>query len=308
VLLLFSEMAYIVRFICMILMMLWFPDGNPPTPRWRVLHGWMVLSFFFLLVSNFAQKVPWSPVEGTAPGFPLVDNPIGFIPVTLSPIYNGLAPIGFLSIIGMSLLAILAMLRRYRAGGARVQAQIRWFVVGGVIYVASLIVSIILIDYTKMLPGILTNLATVPFYLAIGIAITRYRLYEIDLIIRRALQYALLTGLLGLTYFGGVVVLQSVLGSLTGQADSPLVAVLTTLGVAALFNPLRRRVQEFIDRRFYRRKYDAEQALAEFAAAASRETDLAQLSGRLTGTVQEALQPEGVSLWLKPTQTKEKLS
>jgi hypothetical protein len=135
--------------------------------------------------------------------------------------------------------------------------------------------------------------------LSLAVAILRYRLWDIDLLIRRTLQYSLLSGLLALAYFGGVVVLQGILGPLTGQADSPLVAVLTTLGVAALFNPLRTRIQDFIDRRFYRQKVDAEKALAAFAAAARSETDMAQLSARLTGTIEETLQPERVNLWLK---------
>ena len=105
---------------------------------------------------------------------------------------------------------------------------------------------------------------------------------------------SILTGLLSLVYFGGVALL-----SAFGGQSSPVVIVITTLAIAALFNPLRRRVQDFIDRRFYRRKYDAEKALAEFAAAARSETDLAQLSERLTGTVQDTLQPGQVSLWLQ---------
>jgi hypothetical protein len=149
--------------------------------------------------------------------------------------------------------------------------------------------------------------------LCLAIAITRYRLFDIDVIIRRTLQYSLLTGLLSLVYFGGVALLQGILtadrGRLTageGAVSDPpsaVVIVITTLLIAALFNPLRRRVQDFIDRRFYRRKYDAEKALAEFAAAASRETDLGQLSNRLTTTVQDTLQPQHISLWLKPAAT-----
>jgi hypothetical protein len=137
----------------------------------------------------------------------------------------------------------------------------------------------------------------------IAIAILRYRLWDIDIVIRRTLQYSLITGLLGLVYFGGVALLQAALGELGGQ-PSPVVTVITTLATAALFNPLRRRVQDFIDRRFYRRKYDAEKALAEFALAARSETDLAQLTTRLVGTVQEALQPDQVSLWMQASTRK----
>ena len=297
--LLFNDTGYILRFICMILMMLWFPDGNPPSPRWKILHGWLAVSFILLSVELFLQRVPWSSEGGVVFGTPLVDNPIGFLPVSFLPAFEVMAPIGFFSIIGMTLLTVLALLLRYRSSGQLVRAQIRWFVVGGVIYVACFVASIILSDYSTLLPGILTNLALLPLYLAIGVAITRYRLYDIDVIIRKTLLYALLTGLLGLVYFGGGALLQTLLDAL-GGGSSPLIIVLTTLLIAALFNPLQRRVQDFIDRGFYRQKYDAEKALAAFAAEARSETDLEKLAGHLTGTVKETLQPEQVSLWMQP--------
>lgn len=132
------------------------------------------------------------------------------------------------------------------------------------------------------------------------IAIIRYQMFDIDLIIRRTLQYSVLTGLLGLVYFGSVVLLQAILGQTTGER-SPLVLVLSTLLIAGLFAPLRGRVQTIIDRRFYRQKYDAAKVLADFARTARDETDINQLTGRLVEVVQETLQPEQVSLWLKPT-------
>jgi hypothetical protein len=135
---------------------------------------------------------------------------------------------------------------------------------------------------------------------AITISILFYRLWDIDILIRRTLQYSLLTGLLGLVYFGTVVLLQTILGQTTGER-SPLVLVLSTLLIAALFAPLRRRTQNFIDRRFYRQKYDAAKVLADFARTARDETDINQLTARLVEVVQETLQPEQASLWLKPT-------
>jgi len=138
------------------------------------------------------------------------------------------------------------------------------------------------------------------FPLSLAIAITRYRLFDIDIIIRRTVQYSILTGLLGLVYFGSVVLLQGILGQTTGER-SPLVLVLSTLLIAALFAPLRRRVQNVLDRRFFRQKYDPAQVLADFARTARDETDINQLTTRLVEVVQETLQPERISLWIKPT-------
>jgi len=142
-----------------------------------------------------------------------------------------------------------------------------------------------------------------PFLLPLGIAISilRYRLWDIDIIIRRTLIYSMLTVLLGMMYLGGVVILQSLFVRLTGQAQSQLVTVVTTLLIAALFLPLRSRVQNFIDRRFYRRKYDASKTLADFAEAARDEVELETLTGKLVQVVDETMQPTGASLWLKST-------
>ncbi len=294
--LLFSETTYIIRFICYMLMMLWFPDGKPPAPRWRLLHGWAVVSFISLILDLFAQKVPWSNLNGIGGDAPLVDNPIGFLPTALN-IYAVLSAIGFLSIVGMSLIAVLAMWLRYRSAGQQVRTQIKWFVVGGAIYAAGFLASIVLLDYSTFLPGILYNVSILPLYLAVGIAITRYQLYDIDIIIRKTLQYALVTALLALVYFGGVTLLQRLFTSLSGQ-QSPVAVVLSTLLIAALFNPLRRRIQDFIDRNFYRQKYDAERALAEFAAAASRETELQTLAACVVGVIEQTMQPEKITFWL----------
>ena len=136
---------------------------------------------------------------------------------------------------------------------------------------------------------------------AVGFAILKYRLYDIDIIINRALVYGSLTVMLGLVYFGGVTMTQSVFQTLTGQGELPQLAIVaSTLVIAALFNPLRRRIQGFIDRRFYRSKYDARKTLEEFSAKLRDETDLDSLNAELVTVVREAMQPEHVSLWLRP--------
>ncbi len=133
--------------------------------------------------------------------------------------------------------------------------------------------------------------------LCLAIAITRYRLFDIDLIIRRTLIYSIITAMLALFYFGAVIVLQQVFRSLTGAGDD-LAIIVSTLAIAALFNPLRHRIQTAIDRRFYRRKYDAARILAAFGTTVRDEVDLDKMTGELLTVVQETIQPTHVSLWL----------
>jgi len=144
----------------------------------------------------------------------------------------------------------------------------------------------------------LSAASTIP--VATGIAILKYRLYEIDLLINRTLVYGSLTLMLALVYFGGVTATQAVFTVLTGQEEQPQLAiVVSTLVIAALFTPLRRRIQSFIDRSFYRRKYDAAKTLEAFSARLRDETDLNALSDDLVGVVRETMQPANVSLWLR---------
>ena len=136
---------------------------------------------------------------------------------------------------------------------------------------------------------------------AIGFAVLKYRLYDIDLLINRTLVYGSLTTMLVAVYFGSVATTQAILRALTGQTEQPQLAiVVSTLVIAALVNPLRRRIQSFIDRRFYRRKYDARKTLEDFSARLRDETDLETLNGDLADVIRETMQPAHVSLWLRP--------
>ena len=145
----------------------------------------------------------------------------------------------------------------------------------------------------------LTTVSVTAINVAIGVAILRYRLYDIDILINRTLVYGSLSAILVALYFGGIVVLQRVFVLLTGQ-KSTLAVVASTLLIAALFTPLRRRIQYFIARRFYRRKYDARKTLEAFSVKLREETDLDALSDDLTSAVRETMQPAHVSLWLRP--------
>lgn len=208
------------------------------------------------------------------------------------------------------LLGFAAQVFRYRRVSTAVQRQQTKWVLAGVATILFSILSYSLVveifPLQAGLPRLLFNTVgygalafmILLFPVSMVISIMRYRLWDVDLIIRRTLIYTVLTATLALVYFGAVVLLQSLIHGLTGQ-DSALAIVLSTLAIAALFAPLRRRIQGFFDRRFYRRNYDAAQALAHFANTARDEVDLDALAGELTGVVRETMQPEHVSLWLR---------
>ena len=255
-----------------------------------------------------------SVTEGLAPG-PLenqggVRNPFG---VEALPWLQDAAYI-VLPLLPLCILAsAVSMVLRYRRSSGEVRQQIKWiaFVASfaGLLYLCALVSPFIFVP--EMLSGarlsppplwfeLLSDVAVLGFAgvpVAIGFAVLKHRLYEIDLIINRALVYGSLTVLLASTYIGGVVGLQYVFHVLTGQG-STLAVVASTLTIAALFNPLRRRVQGFVDRRFYRRKYDAVKTLAAFNARLREETDLDALSDDLVGVARDTMQPEHVSLWI----------
>ncbi len=207
--------------------------------------------------------------------------------------------------LALAMVVIVAQYRRVRTGIER--QQVRWTIFGALVSgVGGLVlwIAVPLLTGRPVIDANLLGLLSLPFPVTLALAIWRHRLFDIDVIIRRTLQYSLTTLLLAGLYFTGVVLLQTVIRSLAGDPDSPLITVLTTLAIAALFNPIRRRVQEFIDRRFYRTRYNAEQILDHFAAAARDEVDVEVLSVALMGVVDEAMQPQRISLWLQKSSEK----
>ena len=209
------------------------------------------------------------------------------------------------------LVLLLAQIYRYRKVSTRVeQQQTKWVIFGfsfvGLISIGLLIPEHLPFSQPDSPYVIITNLVgtlslTVPIALCFGIAILRYRLWHIDILINRTLVYGSLTVILALVYFASVFALQTLLSVFTGQleAQTPIVIVASTLGIAALFQPLRHRLQALIDRRFYRSKYDAARTLATFSKTLSNEVNLNQLREDLLAVVQETMQPSHVSLWLR---------
>jgi hypothetical protein len=200
--------------------------------------------------------------------------------------------------------AVISLFVRFRRSRGDERQQIKWFASASALTLAFIFaweelpnVWGELIEAILALLGILI-VPAIP--VATGIAILRYRLYDIDILINRTLVYGSLTAMLALIYFGSVATTQSVFRALTGQEEKPQLAiVVSTLVIAALFNPLRRRIQRFIDRRFYRSKYDARKTLEEFSEKLRDETDLEGLNRDLAGVVRETMQPTHVSLWLR---------
>jgi hypothetical protein len=260
------------------LLMLLFPTGRLPSRRWRPLA--------------------WTSTTAGAVLLALVlffDNPDqvgGAISI---------AAVAVVSVIFASIfLSALSIVVRYRRASGAERQQLKWFALAAVLIGVVTAGHLLFLDL--LLPEALLTLldaATITgLYVAVGIAILRYRLYDIDIIINRTLVYGSLTVTLVLVYLGSVIGLQYILRALTGQ-ESQLAIVASTLAIAALFNPLHRRIQASIDRLFYRRKYDAAKTLEEFSAKLRDETDLDALNSDLVRAVRETVQPEHVSLWLR---------
>jgi hypothetical protein len=278
--------------LILVFLPLLFPDGHPPSHRWRPV-AW--LGGLFIGLAVVSSTILLWPERGPA----LLtgdESPSHVVQVLVDFIA---LPMLFVAGLG----AVVSLLVRFSRARGDERQQIKWFASAA----ALTLVWILLFAQASLsgLPGVivaLSSLLVIPSIpIATGIAILRYRLYDIDRIINRTLVYGALTAMLVAVYVGGVTATQAILRALTGQEQQPQLAVVaSTLVIAALFNPLRRRVQSFIDRRFYRSKYDARKTLEAFSAKLRDETDLDTLSDDLVGVVRETMQPSHISLWLHP--------
>ena len=277
------------------LLPLYFPDGRLVARGWRWATGLAVV--FGTFATGLAMV---RPGDNEARGIP---NPLGIESLgeearALASVFDVIMSAGWLL---LGSVAVASLMVRFRRSRAEERKQLEWFLYAVVLVL--LVNTASQIFSAELLPSAVREFLFVftleGLWVAIGIAILRYRLYNIDILINRTLVYGTLTASLAALYFGVVVVLQMVLDLLSGQ-QSTLAVVASTLLIAALFNPLRRRIQSFIDRRFYRRKYDARQTLEAFSSKMRNETDLDALSDDLVGVVRETVQPAHVSIWLRP--------
>jgi hypothetical protein len=237
-----------------------------------------------------------NPVMNDAP-FKGVDNPLVVDPPRA--LFETLSNIGWPGMAASFLVASFAMILRLRRSRGVERQQLKWIAAAAaVLPLASAAGVFSYYLEHETVGGLLATFSFVPILFAAGYAVLRYRLYDIDILINRTLVYGSLTIMLALVYFGGVAGLQRLLAPITGQ-DSQLAIVASTLAIAALFNPLRRRVQGLVDRRFYRREYDAAKTLKRFGVRLRDETDLDTLSDDLVSVVEETVQPAHVSLWLR---------
>lgn len=283
-----------------------FPAWFVPVKFVRVIGDTLIILFLFLFPNG--QFVPrWTR------WLALLSIVLG----TLSDLTPPGSPFNSSGLSGAILLlliafALLAQIYRYRRVSTPVQRQqTKWVVFGVAVAIAGVLATIFTVGAAvdlrpeevgrRMLSMLLMDAFMMAIPISIGIAVLRARLFDIDVIINRTLVYGSLTTMLALVYLGGVATTQAIFRTLTGQERQPqLAVVISTLVIAALFNPLRRRIQSFIDRRFYRQKYDARKTLESFTAKLRDETDLETLNAELTGVVRETIQPSHISLWQRP--------
>jgi len=289
-----------VTFIPLLLML--FPTGKLPSKRWK----WVILALQVFVALGIVVSWFQPGKMGTVP----LDNPYGIV----SEAWNFLIPMIDLmvfSVISLIVLACVILIIRFRKSTGQERLQLKWVAFSASLLILYFISEIVFDAISFQLPelidsDILFYLIFSTLYITIAIAILKYKLYNIDNIIRKSLVYGLLTAALAMLYFSSVVVLQNLSQVLTGWSNSPSITVISTLAIAAMFNPFRKRIQAVIDRRFFRLRYNASETLAAFSADLRNEVDLDQLQERLVKVVERSFQPEQVWLWVRETNPHER--
>lgn len=291
-----SALAYSCFFVLLILVLVLLPNGRLPSRRWRFVPAGLALLVAIELISIVR---PGLIDRGNKQG---VRNPLGI--EAFGSLFSVLDPALILLTFLLLLLSIVSVIVRFHRSAGVEQAQLRWIAAAvaatGITMVTMLVGSTIFGDRGAadvLFVGAITSISFIP--IGIGVAVLRYRLYEIDRVISRTLVYGALTVILGAAYAGLVLGGQAVFSSFAGGSN--LAIAVSTLVVAALFLPVRSRVQGFVDRRFYRRRYDAQRTLEAFGARLREQVDLDALGADLSAVVGETMQPAHVSLWLRGT-------
>jgi hypothetical protein len=270
------------------LIILLFPTGRLPSPRWRKAAYVLLLGFALALAGQALST-------DNGDSFSAGKNPLGVD----SPVVEIAFAVGIVLFLGALVAAVISLVMRLRRAGGVERQQLKWFAYAG-LGIAAILPLAAAFWYVDGFNAVIQPLVAVALNalpVAVGIAILRYRLYDIDVLIRRTLIYGALTATLAAAYLGTVVLLQVLLQPLTKSSN--LAIACSTLAVAALFAPARRRIQELVDRRFYRRRYDAARTLERFGARLRDEVALDSLSSELRRVVYDTMQPAHISLWLR---------
>jgi hypothetical protein len=268
-------------------LLLLFPDGHLLSRRWRPVAWSAGVGIAATFVSGLLKP---GPIED----YPQVRNLLGVDAVWVDVLTGLGALLVLIGLVG----SVAALIIRFRRARGTQRQQMKWLAYAGAIAGGTLPLALAIYDTNETVANSAIMLTVLGIPVATGVAIVRHRLYDIDVVINRTLVYGALTAILAAAYLGCVLLLQLVLNGITG--DSGLAVAASTLAVVALFRPARGRIQEVVDRRFYRRKYDAAQTLERFGAQLRDEVDLGALKAELRSVVADTMQPAHVSVWLRP--------
>jgi hypothetical protein len=287
----FANSGVFLYLSCAGFVLLLTPTGSLPSPRWR---WWARIEAAALAVAFLSSLLHPMPLY---PEYPEIGNPVG-VPALADGPLEAAFPLGAVLILAGLPVGAVSLLSRFRRARGLERLQLRWLAVGGVLAAVALVVALIALvvetgDGPVLQTGVGVSILVLP--LATGAAILRYRLYDLDRIISRTLAWTLLTMVLGLGYAGVVLGLGRLL-----PRDSSLAVAAATLAVAAVFHPVRRRIQATVDRRFNRRRYDAARTIQAFSGRLRDEVDLDTLTGELLAVAEETMHPTQASLWLRP--------